>query len=251
VQQPKTAEEQRKALVESHLKYAGKIAREFYRERKHFGVEFEEFFAAACLGLCDAAMRFDPDKGYNFRTFSFFRIRGAMYDLLKQSGGISRAFFAGIVTADPLLRGSESDPADQTNSTKLPYAFAYDGVELKRLSTIIEDFGLKLHGDGEKNRLSICYAKPTDPETAACRHSTARYVRSLVDDLPYYQRTAIEQRYFCADEPNTGRDDSSTESAEPSRSWMSRLHQRALVTLRERIIADQVCCDNKVANYEM
>src|SRR4029078_7285804 len=41
-------------------------------------------------GLLDAARRFEPDRGVSFRTFAYYRVRGAMLDGLRKMGNWSR-----------------------------------------------------------------------------------------------------------------------------------------------------------------
>jgi RNA polymerase sigma factor (sigma-70 family) len=43
-------------------------------------IEMDEMEAAGRLGLCQAAIRFDPELHANFRVWAMFRIRGAIID---------------------------------------------------------------------------------------------------------------------------------------------------------------------------
>jgi RNA polymerase sigma factor FliA len=47
-------------------------------------IELEELESAGAIGLMDAATRFDPSMGVQFKTYAEVRIRGAMLDSLRE-----------------------------------------------------------------------------------------------------------------------------------------------------------------------
>src|SRR3954453_10408452 len=47
-------------------------------------------------GLLEAAERYDPKMGANFMTFSYYRIRGAIYDGLRGMGWVNRSEYQKI-----------------------------------------------------------------------------------------------------------------------------------------------------------
>jgi RNA polymerase sigma factor FliA len=49
------------------------------------GVDAENLESAGILGLVEAANRFDPDRGVNFETFAYLRIRGAVVDEMRRN----------------------------------------------------------------------------------------------------------------------------------------------------------------------
>src|SRR5262249_37836764 len=57
-------------------------------------IEYEELVAYGTQGLLEAAQRFDPKAGASFQTFSYYRIRGAIYDGLRHMGWLSRVEYA-------------------------------------------------------------------------------------------------------------------------------------------------------------
>lgn len=73
------------ALVEQFMPYANKLAHERKKSLPRF-IDFEEIQSAAYLGLVEAANRYCPERGVDFRTFSFPRIRGAITDYLRSLG---------------------------------------------------------------------------------------------------------------------------------------------------------------------
>ena len=211
------------ALVEKNVAFATRMARTFYRQRMNSGIELEDFIGAARLGLCDAAKRFDPRRGQRFETFVYFRIKGAMYDLLQRSAGIPRSQFVRLV--------AKSDNEDEQEDTTLPFRLANDPRELISLTTLIEDFGFKLHKSREASAVELSYADAESPESLLVLKSLREQMQELLSRLPDRQREIIERRYY-ADQTFDEMKDS---LGGVSKSWVSRLHSRAINNLKEMI----------------
>ncbi len=76
-------------LIESHISYAHAIAAELLA-RFPAHIDRQEVRAAAEYGLVQAANAYDASKGVAFSTFAYYRIRGAVFDLLRQTVKVSR-----------------------------------------------------------------------------------------------------------------------------------------------------------------
>ncbi|MDW8243531.1 MAG: sigma-70 family RNA polymerase sigma factor [Thermogemmata sp.] len=61
-------------FVEFHLRLTKHWAKKLV---DWFGMEFEDAEQTACIGLLEAARRFDPDRGYQFSTFAHHWLRNA------------------------------------------------------------------------------------------------------------------------------------------------------------------------------
>ena len=83
-------------LIESHIPYSHAIAAEMLKRFPRH-VERREVEAAAELGLVQAANAYNSSRGIAFTTFAYYRIRGAVFDLLRQYEEIKRVT-ARIVT---------------------------------------------------------------------------------------------------------------------------------------------------------
>ena len=101
-------------LIVHHINFAKRHAQLFYRKRPNLGFDQEDFEGAALLGLCDAARRFDPARGMLFQTFAYFRIKGAMFDLLREGGGIQRRYYNQIIQASKKRAEREAPEAEKT-----------------------------------------------------------------------------------------------------------------------------------------
>lgn len=159
-------------LIESHLSYAHAIAAEILKTLPPH-VERGELQAAAELGLTEAAISFDHRPGVQFKTFAYYRIRGAVYDTIRKT-----AAFAPESEPEPL-----DDPA------------------LSAEDRIIQ------------------------------QEWTARLHRAL-PRLPDQDRRILEAYYF------EGRNlEAIAGSLGLSKSWVCRLHAKAVESLRKLIAA--------------
>jgi RNA polymerase sigma factor for flagellar operon FliA len=71
-------------LVQRHLGYAHAIAAELLRGCPP-DIQRSDLERAAELGLVQAANSYDPSRGSSFVTYAYYRIRGSVYDELRQS----------------------------------------------------------------------------------------------------------------------------------------------------------------------
>ena len=74
----------RDEFIESNLPLVHKLANRF-RGR---GVEYEELYAAGCVGLVKAADRFEPDRGLCFSTYAVPVILGEIRRLFRDGGSV-------------------------------------------------------------------------------------------------------------------------------------------------------------------
>ncbi len=71
------------SLVEENLDYVRALARELH-QKIGSSVEYDELVALGNQGLVEAARSFDPIHGASFKTFAYYRIRGAIIDGLRR-----------------------------------------------------------------------------------------------------------------------------------------------------------------------
>ena len=75
---------ERDEFIESNLPLVHKLANRF-RGR---GIEYEELYAAGCVGLVKAADRFEPERGLCFSTYAVPVILGEIRRLFRDGGSV-------------------------------------------------------------------------------------------------------------------------------------------------------------------
>lgn len=79
---------EREQLILAHLPQVHLLAKRLHR-RSSSWVEFDDLFSCGVLGLIQAVDRFQPERGYQLKTFAEYRIRGAMADYLRKLDPLS------------------------------------------------------------------------------------------------------------------------------------------------------------------
>ncbi|MBN2359908.1 MAG: sigma-70 family RNA polymerase sigma factor [Deltaproteobacteria bacterium] len=209
-------------LIDQYLPYvrsiAGKVKKSLAKE-----IEFDDLVEYGMVGLLEAANRFDPRFGANFMTFSYYRIRGAIYDGLRNMGWVSRNEYARFRfeeransyltnVADRVAVGDEGKSAED-EVTELAEA-------VQNLVTI---YVTSLEGI-EGLQLPDIEAEPIDIKVGDVQMK--KYVRDALERLPEQERTLLKMYYF--------KEMSLQEVGDAlglSKSWTSRLHAKAVEKL--------------------
>ena len=215
----------RDALITKYHSFVQDVVSRLIRTRKFPKALREEFVAAGYLGLVEAASRFDASRGHDFRAFAFLRIRGAIIDYVRASSEYSGASYRVIKTLEAVdvLRGELADRPDSANGSSKERA--RHSLEFLSKSLIAFKLAALRYGG-----LRPSATPPDQLEKQLDRKRNSERVREIVATLPEKERTIIEQYYF--------HDRKFTEVAQQwtglSKSWVSRLHDRALSMLKER-----------------
>ena len=90
-QQPSVRAEADK-LIEAHISISHAIAAEVIRKLPP-DLERKDIQGSAELGLVEAANSFDRTRGVQFKTFAYYRIKGAIYDGLRKMGWYSKGVY--------------------------------------------------------------------------------------------------------------------------------------------------------------
>lgn len=85
----------KKELIEQYTPFVRGIAAKIKKGLAK-NIEFDDLIAYGMTGLLEAAERYDPKMGANFMTFSYYRIRGAIYDGLRGMGWVNRTEYQKI-----------------------------------------------------------------------------------------------------------------------------------------------------------
>jgi RNA polymerase sigma factor for flagellar operon FliA len=227
----------RNSLIEEYSGYARNVAKMMLKRHRLPPELFDEVLAAANLGLVEAAAHFKARKDVEFRSYAFLRIRGAIIDSLRIQSDLSRAGYRyhKALQAAQALREEEclqSPPSKaQTPSKKLAKVFDLlsKGVLTYRLA-----------GEDASDELAQLPDTNANPEEVTLRKENLEKIKGLLETLPEKERFIIEQYYFY------GKSfvEISDENPELSRSWISRLHTRALEKMRGLAWSDEVATEN-------
>jgi len=204
-------------LIETFRSYAHAISAEV--QRKYPTVDRDDIIGAAELGLVEAANSFDPTRGVLFKTFAYYRIRGAIYDSLRKFGWFAKdparmRFDSG---ANEYLRNyADCAPTAASAETTVQ--------ELKDLTTsVVNCYFLSLTSMTEE----LPESGVKSVEERYIDSEMRNKLRDALTTLPKKNREVLEAYYFQGEtlEKIGGR-------LGLSKSWVSRLHAKSLDMLR-------------------
>src|ERR1700747_1039075 len=99
-------------LIEAHVPYAHALAAEVMRKLPP-DLERKDIQGWAELGLVEAANAFDASRGVQFKTFAYYRIRGAIYDGLRKMGWYPKSQYQQMrfeMAANEYMKDASGEP---------------------------------------------------------------------------------------------------------------------------------------------
>ena len=199
-------------LIESHIPYSHAIAAELLARFPTF-VDRRDVESAAEFGLVQAANAYDPNRNIAFTTFAYYRIRGAIFDLLRQTARSNR-----------FLEAANEFMVDQTNAP-VSDAPSYDAV--KNIATgVVASYFLSLDSLPQEPQSLDSDA----PDTVLLQQEQKQIIRDELKHLPEKNRQVLEMYYF---EDMTLEDIG--KKLQLSKSWVSRMHAKGIELLRPAI----------------
>ena len=211
-------------LIESYQDYAHAIAAEVCRKLPP-QVDRGDLEGAADLGLVEAAQAFDPSRGVLFKTFAYYRIRGAVYDALRKMGWFSKSLYQQYkfeMAANEYSKDySEATPASGDLEQEYDEIKNFTGSVLSCYLLSLDDLTQEPSESSDKS-----------PERLAQVKQEQERLRAAMARLPEKNRQIIRWYYF---------EEKSLEEIGKqlgmSKSWMCRVHAKSVEMLRDLFVA--------------
>jgi RNA polymerase sigma factor FliA len=205
-------------LIFAHQGLVRAIARGIHRSFPSY-IELEDLIAYGQLGLAQAARDFDPERGIQFSTFAYYRIRGAILDGANQMNWLKRTTRAGDAydrLSSDVLATDAADSAAGPSSEEAPWLADVGG----KLAMV---FLLSQAGDDSEQRMEVADDDAQAPLASLLDAELKQTLRALIDELPADARQLLRSTYF---EGKTLKE--AGEQLGISKAWASRLHARCL-----------------------
>jgi RNA polymerase sigma factor for flagellar operon FliA len=197
-------------FIQEHENMVHGLAVRLRRELALHG-EVDDLVAFGFGGLLEARRRFDPGRGVRFRTFAYYRVRGAMLDGVRKMAYLPRR-------AHERLR--ESSACAAPTAKPVGSLSGLDKV-FARVSASLTT-AVPLHGSFGQD----------SPEQALLKQESVTRLLQALSTLPDRKRAVLRGHYF------EGRSlEAVARDLGISRSWASRLHTAALAELRRALEA--------------
>lgn len=211
----------RNEIIGQYMPYASSIASRVAKSLS-LSSEYDDILCNARVGLLEAAKRFEVAQNVDFRTFAYYRIKGAIYDGLRKSGWLPRSVYARLkfeeASNDYLQFVSENHIAKETT----------DEMEIANtVNTLASIYIISLDANED---LDVEDTSQEDLERRAEFHQIREHMRDAIGSLPPKEKQLVMMYYF----QNRTLEEAG-EKLKLSKSWVSRLHARALELLFKRI----------------
>jgi len=220
--------QERDQLIEQYMPYAASIASRVCQSLSS-AVDYEEVLCNARLGLLEAAKRFDDNQEVDFRTFAYYRIKGAIYDGLRRSGWLPRTLYAKIKfeeAANEYLQnrslGSSKEKVGRGMHEKVE-----DNSVAETVNSLASIYIISLDASED---MDVEDQDSADVEQRTEFMQVRRHMRDAIGTLPEKEKQLIMMYYF----QNKTLEEVGAKLG-LSKSWTSRLHARALSLLFKRI----------------
>ena len=183
--------ELRDSLVESYIYIAEILSRKFINR----GVEYDDIYQVACLGILYAVERFDPDKGVKFATFATPTVLGEIRRYFRDKGNfirIPRKLYEVFYKAEKIRR-LKADISREEIARIL-------GIPLKTLNSLyeigdmsfIKSLEYEAYADGEASLASVVGVDDKNYLMIENRD----FVKSCMERLTEDERQFLKYRYY-------------------------------------------------------
>ena len=218
----------RDRLISDHFPLVRTIAGGVGASPTGRGVPLDDLVAYGAQGLLQAAERFDSSKRVPFEAFARYRIRGAVIDGIRRHHWMSRRTYGRMRMEQLLAAGEPANDVGPRPSAmpKVPLdprrPISLDELNVRGLSSSME-LGDSATGDRWNGRVMANY--PMEPDDGLQLR-----VKDALTRLPDKERRILELCYF-----GDMTFEQVGEELGIQRSWVCRLHARALNILRQEL----------------
>ena len=218
----KTPNKDRKKLLDSIIQEMRPVVTSIALNiKKHFGLQesLDELKAIGFKSLCEAFERYDPDQGTSFKTFSYYRIKGGIIDHMRYST---------LIRNRPRTASFEAKANDYLSTVPKSVTHHIDFFGLiEEIDETVTNLGTMwlADGAGQSNK------SDGTAEAQIIEKEDVQAIKESVDQLPEQERKVIIGHYFEYKNFVT-----LARELKISKSWISRVHKRALNHLKPNIL---------------
>lgn len=205
--------------------------------------DYDDLIGWGIDGLIDAIERYDPDRGVKFKTYAIIRIRGAIYDKLREMDWIPRSVrqiekeYQKVVSELQYETGEK--PSEEMIAERLGISleeFQETSLKLQSSRSYVNSLDNTLFPDSSSDNgitLEDIIEAPDElanPESIVIRNEIIEKIKEAIKELPEKELQVIMLYYH---EELTLKEIGAVLNVTESR--VSQLHARALELLKEKL----------------
>lgn len=209
-------------LINESLPYVEKIAKEIIKNLPEGIIELEDLISYGKIGLLEAVERFDPTRKVKFITYAYYRIKGAIYDGLREIGWFSRSQYAKYRFEEGAIQLLSAIQDEKLGLIK--YGIEDEVNEIKNIILSLSSiYILSLDSIDKSGDITSL-----NPEEILEKKELCNIVREAIEKLPQQEKEIIKYYYY---ESLTFEEIGKKLGA--SKSWICRLHSKAIKKLNQ------------------
>lgn len=218
----------RDEIVSSYIYIAEILSRKFVNR----GVEYDDIYQVACLGILYAVERFDPDKGVKFATFATPTVMGEIRKYFRDKGNfirIPRRLYEVFYKAEKIRRMSDEISREEiARILNIPEKTLESVYEIGDIS-FIKSLEYEAYADGE---LALSNVVGVEDKNYLMIEDKD-FVASCMKNLTQEEREFVKYRYY--DEKSQKE---ISEIMGTSQMQISRMEKKILKKLRNMYFKD-------------
>jgi RNA polymerase sigma factor for flagellar operon FliA len=202
-------------------------------------VEFDDLVSFGQFGLLDAITKYDPEKNVKFKTYAVTRIRGAIYDELRNLDWIPRSVRQQAREIEETIGRLEAKLGRTVSDAEIAEAMGITETELQQRimkvsgTSVISLSDIRYSGD-DSDHVSIgdSLESPAslNPDVIVEREEIRRVITEAINELPEREKMVLVLYYH---EDLTFKEIGQVLNVSESR--ISQLHTRANLRLRGKL----------------
>ncbi len=202
-------------------------------------VEFDDLVSYGVIGLFDAIEKFDPGKHVKFKTYAVTRVRGAIFDQLRQLDWVPRSIRQKTRELEETVRRLESQLGRSASDTEIAAELGVSVKDFEKLilkisgTTVLSLNDVWYSGD-DNDRMSIGDSIESphnrNPDAIVEKQEIKRVIVEAINELPDKEKKVLVLYYY---EDLTLKEIGAVLGVTESR--ISQLHTKAIMRLRGRL----------------
>ncbi len=202
-------------------------------------VEFDDLVSYGTFGLLDAIEKYDPGKEVKFKTYAMTRVRGGIFDELRNVDWIPRSIRQKAKQVEKIILELENRMGRTAEDEEIAHELDIDIDEFHDLMSKISGTSLislndVWHGNDENEEMvfvdTLESPEALNPDTIVEREEIKNMIVECIKKLPDREKKVIVLYYY---EDLTLKEIG--EVLEVTESRVSQLHTKAIMRLRGRL----------------
>ncbi|MCL1994096.1 MAG: RNA polymerase sigma factor WhiG [Spirochaetes bacterium] len=202
-------------------------------------VEFDDLVGFGVFGLIDAIDKYDPEKNVKFKTYAVTRIRGAIFDELRQIDWVPRSVRQKTREIEAAISTLEAQLGRTATDQEVAKALGLDEAEyfkvIQKVSgTSIISLNELWYSSDENDKVSIVDSiespSSLNPDVMVVNEEIRRVIVEAINELPDKEKKILVLYYY---EDLTLKDIGRV--LEVTESRVSQLHTKAIAHLRAKL----------------